>query len=150
LLPIRELPFGKAYGTTFREAARAFAEAQVTGSEHAGISAGGTIATQTSASMSEAAINDPGTPTEIIDYIYEPSGQAIINELLPQFAQAQVFQALLESSAAEHAARMAAMESATKNADELIDDLTLTMNKLRQEAITTEILEVVGGAAALS
>jgi F-type H+-transporting ATPase subunit gamma len=150
LLPIRELPFDKAYGTTFREAARAFAEAQVTGSEHAGISAGGTIATQTSASMSEAAINDPGTPTEIIDYIYEPSGQAIINELLPQFAQAQVFQALLESSAAEHAARMAAMESATKNAEELIDDLTLTMNKLRQEAITTEILEVVGGAAALS
>ncbi len=150
LLPIRELPFGGASGTTFREAARAFAEAEVEGSEHPGFSAIGTIATELGESMAEAASFDAGAPTEIIDYIYEPSGQAIINELLPRFAEAQVFQALLESSAAEHAARMAAMDSATKNAEELIDDLTLTMNKLRQEAITTEILEVVGGAAALS
>ncbi len=150
LLPIRELPFGGVEGATFRQAARAYAEAQVAGSEHAGFGAVGTTATALGESMAEAASFDPGTPTEIIDYIYEPSGQAIINELLPRFAEAQVFQALLESSAAEHAARMAAMDSATKNAEELIDDLTLTMNKLRQEAITNEILEVVGGAAALS
>jgi len=150
LLPIRELPFGGERGSTFREEARAFAEAQVTGSEHPGFSAVGTTATELGESMSEAASFNGGAPTEIIDYIYEPSGQAIINELLPRFAEAQVFQALLESSAAEHAARMAAMDSATKNAEELIDDLTLTMNKLRQEAITNEILEVVGGAAARS
>ena len=62
--------------------------------------------------------------------------------------ESQVYRALLESLAAEHAARMAAMENATKNAEELIEDLTLTMNKIRQEEITTEILEVVGGAAA--
>jgi F-type H+-transporting ATPase subunit gamma len=149
LLPIRELP---APGEqTFREAARSYAQAQVDhGHEHPGFSAIGTISTELSESMSEAAAFDGGAPQEIIDYIYEPSGQAIIDELLPRFVEAQVYQALLESSAAEHAARMAAMDAATKNAEELIENLTLTMNKLRQEAITNEILEVVGGAAALS
>ena len=149
LLPIRELPTG--VDQSFRAAARAFAEAQVdVGHEHPGFSAVGTIATEIAEATSEAARFDSGEPREIIDYIYEPSGQAIIDELLPRFAEAQLFQALLESSAAEHAARMAAMDAATKNAEELIEDLTLTMNKLRQEAITSEILEVVGGAAALN
>jgi len=147
LLPVRELPLGTDSGITFREAARAQAAVDA-GHEHPGFSAIGTVASSLSESMADAAAFDAGAPTEIIDYIYEPSGQAIINELLPQFVEAQVFQALLESSAAEHAARMAAMDSATKNAEELIEDLTLTMNKLRQEAITTEILEVVSGAAA--
>jgi F-type H+-transporting ATPase subunit gamma len=152
LLPIRELPFGEEYGVSFREAARAFAEAQVAGHEHEhqGFSAIGAVATDVGESAAEAAHFDGGAATEMVDYIYEPSGQAIIDELLPRFAEAQLFQALLESSAAEHAARMAAMDSATKNAEELIENLTLTMNKLRQEAITNEILEVVGGAAAQS
>jgi F-type H+-transporting ATPase subunit gamma len=150
LLPIRELPFGEELGMTFREAARALAEAQVADHEHAGFSAVGTTATQLSEASREAAQFDGGPATEMVDYIYEPSGQAIIDELLPRFAEAQLYQALLESSAAEHAARMAAMDSATKNAEELIENLTLTMNKLRQEAITSEILEVVGGAVALS
>jgi F-type H+-transporting ATPase subunit gamma len=148
LLPIRELPLPGDGGITFRDVARAQAAVDA-GHEHPGFSAIGTVAAGLKDTLQEAASFDGGAPTEIIDYIYEPSGQAIINELLPQFVEAQVYQALLESSAAEHAARMAAMDSATKNAEELIEDLTLTMNKLRQEAITTEILEVVSGAAAL-
>jgi len=69
--------------------------------------------------------------------------------LLPHYVQQLVFRALLESVAAEHAARMTAMENATKNAGELIDSLTLTMNRVRQASITTEIIEVVSGAEAL-
>ena len=150
LLPIRELPFGDSSGTTFREAARDYAKVQAGVHEHPGFSAIGSVATELHESMTEAQEFEAGDPVEMIDYIYEPSGQAIVDQLLPQFVEAQVYQALLESSAAEHAARMAAMENATKNAEELIENLTLTMNKLRQEAITTEILEVVGGAAALT
>lgn len=83
------------------------------------------------------------------DYIYEPAPQDLFNALLPHYVQQIVFQALLESVAAEHAARMTAMDNATKNAGELIESLTLTMNKVRQASITTEILEVVSGAEAL-
>jgi F-type H+-transporting ATPase subunit gamma len=81
-------------------------------------------------------------------YIYEPSAQALLDTLLPRHVKIQFFRALLESVAAEHAARMTAMDSATKNAGELIDSLTLTMNRLRQASITTEIIEVVSGAEA--
>jgi F-type H+-transporting ATPase subunit gamma len=84
------------------------------------------------------------------DYIYEPSPQAIFDRLLPLFLEFQVFQALLESAAAEHAARMTAMDSATSNARDVIDTLTLTMNKIRQAAITKEIIEVVSGAESKS
>lgn len=84
--------------------------------------------------------------TASLDYIYEPGPQQIFDRLLPLYFEFQVFQALLESAAAEHAARMAAMDSATKNADDVIDTLTLTMNKIRQAAITKEIIEVVSGA----
>ena len=81
-----------------------------------------------------------------IDYIYEqPEGQ-ILDRLLPRYIETQVLRALLESSAAEHAARMTAMEAATKNAGEVIDGLTLHMNKVRQAAITKEIIEIVSGA----
>ncbi len=83
------------------------------------------------------------------DYIYEPSAEAILTELLPRFVSLQVYRILLESQAAEHAARMTAMDSATKNAKDLIEKLTLVYNRSRQAAITTELIEVVSGAAAL-
>jgi F-type H+-transporting ATPase subunit gamma len=83
------------------------------------------------------------------DYIYEPSAQALFDAILPHYVETQVFHAMLESVAAEQAARMTAMDSATKNAGELIENLTLTMNRVRQASITTEIIEVVSGAEAL-
>jgi len=84
-----------------------------------------------------------------IEYIFEPSGSMILEELLPLHVRTQVWRALLESNAAEQAARMNAMENATQNADEMIEELTKTMNKLRQQTITRQIIEVVGGADAL-
>ena len=84
-----------------------------------------------------------------VDYLYEPSQSEIFEQLLPKHVEVQVFRALLESAAAEHGARMSAMDSATRNAADLIDSLTLNMNKVRQAGITKEILEVVSGAAAL-
>lgn len=81
-----------------------------------------------------------------IDYIYEQPEQQILSRLLPKYIETQVLRALLESSAAEHAARMTAMEAATKNAGEVIEGLTLHMNKVRQAAITKEIIEIVSGA----
>ena len=83
-----------------------------------------------------------------IDYLYEPSPEAIIGELLPKHVESQIYRALLESAASEHAARMTAMDSATRNATDMIDELTLYMNKVRQAAITREIIEVVSGAQA--
>ena len=84
-----------------------------------------------------------------VDYIYEPGPTQILNDLLPKHIEIQVYRALLESAAAEHAARMTAMDAATKNSGEIIDTLTLYMNKVRQAAITREIIEVVSGAQAL-
>jgi F-type H+-transporting ATPase subunit gamma len=84
-----------------------------------------------------------------IDYLYEPDAQSIFDALLPQYVQYEVFHALLESAAAEHAARMTAMDAATNNAIEIVDSLTLYMNKVRQAAITREIIEVVSGAESL-
>ncbi len=83
----------------------------------------------------------------LVDYIYEQSPEEIFSRLLPRHVETQVYRVLLESSAAEHAARMTAMDSATNNAAEMIDQLTLQMNKIRQAAITKEIIEVVSGAA---
>jgi F-type H+-transporting ATPase subunit gamma len=83
-----------------------------------------------------------------IDYIYEPGPTQILADLLPKHIEIQVYRALLESAAAEHAARMTAMDAATKNSGEIIDTLTLYMNKVRQAAITREIIEVVSGASA--
>lgn len=84
-----------------------------------------------------------------VDYLYEPGPAEILQELLPKYLEFQMFRALLESIAAEHGARMTAMESATKNASEMIDSLTLTYNRIRQAAITKEIIEIVSGASAL-
>ena len=84
----------------------------------------------------------------LVDYLYEPAPQQIFDELLPRHVEIQVFRALLESSAAEHAARMTAMDAATKNSSEMIDQLTLHLNKVRQAAITRDIIEVVSGVQA--
>ncbi len=82
-------------------------------------------------------------------YEYEPDQEGILEVLLPQYAESLIYGALLDSKASEHAARMTAMKSATDNADDLIGDLTLSYNRARQAAITQEITEIVGGAAAL-
>jgi F-type H+-transporting ATPase subunit gamma len=82
------------------------------------------------------------------DYLFEPDPEQLLNTLLPMHVAVQVARALLESSAAEHAARMQSMDSATRNAKEMVDRLTLYMNKVRQAAITREIIEVVSGAQA--
>jgi F-type H+-transporting ATPase subunit gamma len=90
-----------------------------------------------------------GDPRSQIDYLYEPAPQEIFNQLLPRYVEVQVYRALLESNAAFYAAQMTAMDTATKNSADMIADLTLYMNKVRQAAITREIIEVVSGAEAL-
>ena len=87
--------------------------------------------------------------TAEVDYIYDDSPEKLFRHLMPRYVSTQLFHALLESIAAEHAARMTATDAATKNAGELIDSLSLTMNRVRQAAITKEIIEIVSGAAAL-
>ncbi|MCP5053484.1 MAG: ATP synthase F1 subunit gamma [bacterium] len=92
---------------------------------------------------------EDGSEAEEIDYIYEPSAEAIFKALLPKYINSMVYQVLLQSAAAEHAARMIAMDLATKNASEMIRNLTLTMNKLRQASITKELLEIITATEAL-
>jgi F-type H+-transporting ATPase subunit gamma len=96
----------------------------------------------------EGEVQDPSVQDQV-DYLYEPIPQEIFNQLLPRYVDVQVFRALLESNAAFFAAQMTAMDTATKNSAEMIGSLTLYMNKVRQAAITREIIEVVSGAAAL-
>jgi F-type H+-transporting ATPase subunit gamma len=84
-----------------------------------------------------------------IDYIFEPDRKEVLDKVLPQYLEARIYAALYESITSEHAARMSAMNLATKNAREMIDTLTLTYNKVRQEVITTELMDIVGGAEAL-
>jgi len=84
-----------------------------------------------------------------VEYIYEPSADAILSELLPRYVEVQIYRALLESVAGEHGARMTAMDAATENAQDMIERLTLMYNKARQSAITKEMLEIVAGAEAL-
>jgi F-type H+-transporting ATPase subunit gamma len=86
----------------------------------------------------------------LVEYIYEPDPSTILETVLPRFTELQVYQAILEALASEHSARMVAMRNATENANELLDDLTLTYNRARQEAITKEMLDIAGGAEALS
>ena len=94
----------------------------------------------------DAAKPPAGTP--VIDYLYEPTPDALFNTLIPRHVEIQAFRALLESNAAFYAAQMTAMDSASRNAADMIDQLTLYMNKVRQAAITREIIEVVSGAGA--
>ena len=88
-------------------------------------------------------------PQEAVGYIYEPDALSVLSGLLPRFVEMQLYHAVLEGGASEQSARMVAMRNATDNADEMAEDLTLVMNKARQESITTELLDIVGGAAAV-
>lgn len=97
----------------------------------------------------EEAIAAAEAPAESAEYIYEQPAAEIFGKLLPKQVETQIYRALLESVASEQGSRMTAMDSASKNAGELIDSLTLNMNRIRQAAITKEIIEVVSGAAAL-
>ena len=102
----------------------------------------------TVAPQSSGAMVDKPHEVQGADYLFEPDPEQLLNTLLPMHVAVQVNRALLESSAAEHAARMQSMDSATRNAKEMVDRLTLYMNKVRQAAITREIIEVVSGAQA--
>ncbi|MBV8302451.1 MAG: ATP synthase F1 subunit gamma [Candidatus Dormibacteraeota bacterium] len=88
-------------------------------------------------------------PKVTTNFEYEPDSKDVLDALLPRYVEGQVYQAALENAASEQAARMIAMRNASDNANDLIDDLTLTANKVRQSTITTELMEIVGGAAAL-
>ena len=90
------------------------------------------------------------TQASNVEYIFEPSKEEIVQTLIPQSLKVQLYKAVLESNASEHGARMTAMDKATENAGELLKSLKLTYNRTRQAAITTEILEIVGGAEALA
>ncbi len=92
---------------------------------------------------------ESGMPTSV-DYIYEPNPQAILNQVLPRFTEREIYQAMLESIASEQSARMVAMRNAREAATDLIAELTLSYNKARQEAITKELLDIAGGAEALT
>jgi F-type H+-transporting ATPase subunit gamma len=105
--------------------------------------------TTETASESTTTVDTPPRAENLTEYIYEQSPAEIFSRLLPRLIETQIFRALLESIASEQGARMTAMDSASKNASELIESLTLNMNRIRQAAITNEIIEVVSGAAAL-
>ncbi|MFC1945401.1 ATP synthase F1 subunit gamma [Chloroflexota bacterium] len=97
----------------------------------------------------------PVEPAEIkssenVDYLYEPNAQEVLDQLLPRYVEIQIYHAVLETIASEHSARMVAMKNATDSANELVGSLTLLFNKARQETITNELLEISGGAAALT
>jgi F-type H+-transporting ATPase subunit gamma len=94
-------------------------------------------------------LTDIEVPTKLTSYEFEPNAEEILEVLLPQYAESLIFGALLDSKASEHAARMNAMKNATDNAKDLIGQLSLSYNRARQAAITQEITEIVGGAAAL-
>ena len=87
--------------------------------------------------------------TSQVEYLTEPSAEEILVDLLPRYLNVQVYQGLLETSTSEHASRMAAMDNATKNCKDMIDNLTLVYNKARQAAVTTELMDIVGGAEAM-
>lgn len=89
-------------------------------------------------------------PEKRVDYIYEPSEEILLEQLLPMYLRVLIYRALLETSAGENGARMAAMDNATNNCDEMIDTLTLKFNKARQAAITAELMDIVGGTEALA
>ena len=88
-------------------------------------------------------------PSRIVGYIYEPNSSSVLTDLLPRSVEMQLYHAILESIASEQSARMVAMRNATDNANEMVEDLTLVMNKARQEMITTELLDIVAGVAAV-
>lgn len=102
-----------------------------------------------SAPEGDTAEENPATDGPQAIYLYEPNDEAILADLLPRNVSTQVFQALLESAASEHGARMTAMDNATRNAGDMIDNLTMTYNRTRQAVITKELIEIISGAEAL-
>jgi F-type H+-transporting ATPase subunit gamma len=140
LLPIRKL--GSQEITVAEEMTEEQIEAAGTAARTAGISL-----QVPEESVIESEAKKFGTAE--VDYILDEPADRLFRHLLPRYVMTQIFHAMLESVAAEHAARMTAMDSATNNAGEMIDALSLTMNRVRQAAITKEIIEIVSGAAAL-
>ena len=140
LLPIRKL------GTHEVTVAEEMTEEQKEAAGRAAQSAGISI---NEAEESELAAEAKKFGTAEVDYIFDQAPERLFRHLMPRYVTTQIFHALLESVAAEHAARMTATDAATKNAGDLIDSLSLTMNRVRQAAITKEIIEIVSGAAAL-
>lgn len=100
--------------------------------------------------MAEYIEDGPALRVGQLEYVYEPNPAAILSEVVPRFTELQVHQAVLESLASEHSARMVAMRNATENAASLVDELTLARNKARQASITSELLDIAGGAEALA
>jgi len=100
--------------------------------------------------MAEYIEDGPKIGGKQLEYVYEPNPAAILDEVLPRFTELQVYQAALESQASEHSARMVAMRNATENAGALVEELTLARNKARQASITSELLDIAGGAEALA
>ena len=140
LLPIRKL--GSQEITVAEEMTEEQREAAVRAAASAGVSV-----FEPEDKIAEEEAKKFGTAE--VDYLYDQPPEQLFRGLLPRYVTTQIFHALLESAAAEHAARMTATDAATKNAGELIDSLSLTMNRVRQAAITKEIIEIVSGAAAL-
>jgi F-type H+-transporting ATPase subunit gamma len=140
VLPIEEIGVTGSQQTD--EMSREQREHAVEAAERAGVS----VQAADTTDMDRAAAK---FATAQVDYIYEQTPEELFRSLLPKYVVVQVFRALLESIAAEHAARMTAMDSATNNASDMIDSLTLVMNRARQAKITKEIIEIVSGAAAL-
>jgi F-type H+-transporting ATPase subunit gamma len=139
VLPIVEV------GVAQVEVARELTQKEKEEAQKAAISAGVGMRSTEGRAIDKAAAEFATAP---VDYIYEQPPAELFNDLLPKYVGIQIFHALLESVAAEHAARMTAMESATNNATDMIDSLTLAMNRVRQAKITKEIIEIVSGAAA--
>jgi F-type H+-transporting ATPase subunit gamma len=104
----------------------------------------------TVATRAELETSDASGPSQGPEYVYEPDADTILSALLPQYVEVKIFQAMLDATASEHGARMTAMESASRNASEMIERLTLEMNRARQAAITKELMEIIGGAEALN
>jgi F-type H+-transporting ATPase subunit gamma len=140
LLPIEEL--GKAHIESAQEPTEEERDAAIRAAQSEGIS----VHLPEKSEMEEEAKK---FGTADVDYIFDQAPDRLFRHLMPRYVTTQIFHALLESVAAEHAARMTATDAATKNAGDLIDSLSLTMNRVRQAAITKEIIEIVSGAAAL-
>jgi F-type H+-transporting ATPase subunit gamma len=139
VLPIGEI--GQQAVAQAEEVSKEEREARAEAARSAGVSIG-------EADTSEMDRRAATFATAQVDYIYEQPPEELFRDLLPKYVAVQIWRALLESTAAEHAARMTAMDSASSNADEMIDKLTLAMNRARQAKITKEIIEIVSGAAA--
>ena len=140
LLPIRKL------GSPEITAVEEMTEEQKEAAAHAAANAGVSV-NEPEESAQEKEAKTFGTAD--VDYTYDDDPAKLFRHLLPRYVTTQIYHALLESAASEHAARMTAMDSASSNASDMIDDLTLTMNRVRQAAITKEIIEIVSGASAL-